>query len=142
MKERIIEFLKRENKTAIQFAAEIGVQPSSISHILSGRNNPSLDFVIKMLSKYPEISPEWVLFGRGEMYREHKIPTLFDNVEGTATITDDDKEIKPVEDKEAGLKKEEEKAVWHDKELQAGKKKARRIIIFLEDNTFEEYLPG
>lgn len=142
MKERIIEFLKRENKTAIQFAAEIGVQPSSISHILSGRNNPSLDFVIKMLSKYPEISPEWVLFGRGEMYREQKIPTLFDNVEGTVTITGDDKEIKPVEDKEAGLKDEEEKAVWHDKELQAGKKKARRIIIFLEDNTFEEYLPG
>lgn len=142
MKERIIEFLKRENKTAIQFAAEIGVQPSSISHILSGRNNPSLDFVIKMLSKYPEISPEWVLFGRGEMYREQKIPTLFDNVDGTVTITGDDKEIKPVEDKEAGLKDEEEKAVWHDKELQAGKKKARRIIIFLEDNTFEEYLPG
>ena len=52
MKERIIEFLKAENKSSAQFAEEIGVQPSGISHILSGRNKPSLDFVIKMLEKY------------------------------------------------------------------------------------------
>jgi len=49
MKERILEFLKNENKTSAQFAEEIGVQPSGISHIISGRNNPSLDFVIKIL---------------------------------------------------------------------------------------------
>ncbi|NLA48821.1 MAG: helix-turn-helix transcriptional regulator, partial [Bacteroidales bacterium] len=42
MKERILEFLKSENKTSAQFAEEIGVQPSGISHILSGRNKPSL----------------------------------------------------------------------------------------------------
>lgn len=52
MKERILEFLKTENKSSAKLAEEIGVQPSSISHILSGRNNPSLDFVLKMLEKY------------------------------------------------------------------------------------------
>ena len=53
MKERLLEFLKAENKSSAQLAEEIGVQPSGISHILSGRNNPSLDFVLKMLEKYP-----------------------------------------------------------------------------------------
>ena len=52
MKERILEFLRAENKSSAQFAEEIGVQASGISHILSGRNNPSLDFVMKMLEKY------------------------------------------------------------------------------------------
>ena len=53
MKDRIQAFLQSENKSYAQFAEEIGVQPSGISHILSGRNNPSLDFVIKMLHRYP-----------------------------------------------------------------------------------------
>ena len=65
MKERILEFLKAENKSSAQLADEIGVQPSGISHILSGRNNPSLDFVIKMLDKYRFLSTEWLLFGKG-----------------------------------------------------------------------------
>lgn len=78
MKERILAFLQSENKSAAQFAEEIGVQPSGISHILSGRNNPSLDFVMKMLHKYSSLSAEWLLFGRGAMYKYASQPTLFD----------------------------------------------------------------
>ena len=63
MKERLLEFLKNENKSSAQLADEIGVQASGISHILSGRNNPSLDFVLKMLEKYSFLSTEWLLFG-------------------------------------------------------------------------------
>ena len=81
MKERILEFLKRENKTSAQFAEEIRVQASGISHILSGRNKPSLDFVIKMLEKYTFLSTEWLMFGRGSMYKEPKMADLFSEVE-------------------------------------------------------------
>ena len=73
MKERILKFLQAENLSSSQFAELIGVQPSSISHIVSGRNNPSLDFILKMLAKYPEIEPDWLLFGSGEMYRSDKV---------------------------------------------------------------------
>jgi transcriptional regulator with XRE-family HTH domain len=79
MKDRILKFLQNENKSYAQFAEEIGVQPSGISHILSGRNNPSLDFILKMLSKYQGLSSEWLLFGRGSMYKTIIQPTLFDN---------------------------------------------------------------
>ena len=79
MKDRIGLFIKTENKTAVQFAKEIGVQPSAVSHILSGRNNPSLDFILRMLNRYDYLSTDWLLFGKGDMYKT-KInePTLFD----------------------------------------------------------------
>jgi transcriptional regulator with XRE-family HTH domain len=79
MKERIFEFLRAENKSSSQFAEEIGVQPSGVSHILSGRNNPSLDFVLKMLEKYRYLSTEWLLFGKGSMYKDDSgMKSLFD----------------------------------------------------------------
>ena len=65
---RINLILRAKNITARQFAEEIGIQPSGMSHILGGRNNPSLDFVAKVLRRYPEIDANWLLLGRGEMY--------------------------------------------------------------------------
>ena len=55
MIDRINLILKAKNLTSRQFAEEIGIQPSGMSHILSGRNRPSLDFVMKVVTRYPEI---------------------------------------------------------------------------------------
>ncbi len=67
------EFIKRLKKvidfygeTASSFAEKIDVQRSSISHILSGRNKPSLDFIMKVLSSFPEVELYWLLNGKGE----------------------------------------------------------------------------
>jgi len=60
--------LRAKNITARQFAEEIGIQPSGMSHILGGRNNPSLDFVNKVLRRYPEIDANWLIQGKGQMY--------------------------------------------------------------------------
>src|SRR5690606_12021523 len=67
------DFAKRLQKvidyyaeSASSFSDIIGVQRSSISHILSGRNKPSLDFVLKVLSAYPEVELYWLLNGKGE----------------------------------------------------------------------------
>ena len=65
---RINLILRAKNITARQFAEEIGIQPSGMSHILGGRNNPSLEFVTKVIRRYPEIDANWLLLGRGEMY--------------------------------------------------------------------------
>ena len=64
---RINLILQAKNITARQFAEEIGIQPSGMSHILGGRNNPSLDFVAKVLRRYPEIDANWLIMGRGQM---------------------------------------------------------------------------
>lgn len=74
MKDRIIRFLKSENLSAAQFADEIGVQRSGISHILSGRNNPSLDFIQRMLKRFPNLNPDWILLNKGSIYRsQHSV---------------------------------------------------------------------
>lgn len=68
-----IDFTKRLERilayyelSATAFANAIGVQPSSISHLLSGRNKPSLDFVLKVIRHYPEVNLYWLLNGKGD----------------------------------------------------------------------------
>ncbi|HUW91884.1 MAG TPA: helix-turn-helix transcriptional regulator [Bacteroidales bacterium] len=146
MKERILAFLQNENKSYAQFAEEIGVQPSGISHILSGRNNPSLDFIVKMLLKYPTLSAEWLLFGRGEMYKYMAQPSLFD----TEPQMEPDKTSLPVEvtDDQVNTSEPPEKAedALNIREtgvqnITHGGKKLFKVLFFYSDNTFSEYRP-
>jgi transcriptional regulator with XRE-family HTH domain len=67
MKDQLIKIMAYFNITATRFADEIGVQRSSISHILSGRNKPSYDFILKVIEKYPSLNPSWLLTGKGSM---------------------------------------------------------------------------
>ncbi len=72
MVDRIQLILKSKNLSSSQFADEIQVQRSSVSHILTGRNKPSLDFVSKILSSYPELNSDWLLFGKGQMIKKQE----------------------------------------------------------------------
>lgn len=69
MIKRIKSLISVKNLTASQFADLLGVQRSNISHILSGRNKPSLDFVLKIAEHFPIISMEWLINGNGEMFK-------------------------------------------------------------------------
>lgn len=69
MKDRIQNILVRENLNAKRFADIIGIQSSAMSHILSGRNNASLDVVQKIIRSFPRINPDWLIMGIGDMYR-------------------------------------------------------------------------
>ena len=62
MKERIAQIVQKEGMTAAQFADKIGISPSSLSHILSGRNNPSLEVVMKIHKACDYISLDWLLW--------------------------------------------------------------------------------
>ena len=59
-------------ETSSSFAEKIGVQRSSISHILSGRNKPSLDFILKVLSSFPDVELYWLINGKGTFPAENK----------------------------------------------------------------------
>ncbi|HLO92179.1 MAG TPA: helix-turn-helix transcriptional regulator [Lentimicrobium sp.] len=67
MNSRISLVLKAKNISPAQLADELGVQRSGISHILNARNKPSLDFIQKLLKRYPDISMSWLMFGDGPM---------------------------------------------------------------------------
>lgn len=69
MKERILCIMREKSLSASSLAEIIGVQASGISHILSGRNNPSFDFITRVLTNFPDINPDWFILGKGDMYR-------------------------------------------------------------------------
>ncbi len=66
MLERIKEIIVNSGLTNGEFSDKIGIQKSSLSHVLSGRNKPSLDFVLKILDCFPEVNSDWLLFGKGD----------------------------------------------------------------------------
>lgn len=65
---RIKKWLDLNNQKASELANNIGVNRATISHILSGRNKPSIDFLEKLLNVYPEINANWLITGTGSIY--------------------------------------------------------------------------
>lgn len=74
LKERISKIIAYSEFSLSEFADEIEVQRSSISHITSGRNKPSLDFLMKIKNRFPELEWEWLIEGKGEMLKTADIP--------------------------------------------------------------------
>lgn len=69
MNTRLEQFLSAENISQAQFADSIGVARASISHIIAGRNKPGFDFMERTLKRYPALNIDWLITGRGKMYR-------------------------------------------------------------------------
>jgi transcriptional regulator with XRE-family HTH domain len=165
MNSRILLILKTKDISASKFADEIGVQRSSISHILSGRNNPSLDFIQKTLSRFPDISPDWILTGKGSMYLE---PDLFNSIEehkevlkpktkeifnserdniiknGTKLESDNNELVKPQKPKQSKTSEkiaDSDEKILKSQEIKLVNKKIERIIIFYSDKSCIEYIP-
>nr|WP_317132215.1 helix-turn-helix transcriptional regulator [Flagellimonas hymeniacidonis] len=119
MIERIQTIINHYSLTVSSFADKIGVQRSSVSHILNGRNRPSLDFVMKVVHSYPEVNLYWLLNGKGSFPHLEQTP----NPPSLG--------IPPIPEKEhMELRKMESD----------GKKvEASRIVIFYTDGTFETF---
>lgn len=82
MEERFLRFLESEQLTSSKFADVIGVQRSSVSHVLAGRNKPSFDFLQKTLKAFPMLNASWLILGDGVMYHDKPVAasgTLFDH---------------------------------------------------------------
>jgi len=69
MNNRLQQFLAAENITQAQFADSINVARASVSHILAGRNKPGFDFINNMVQRYPTLNVDWLITGRGKMYK-------------------------------------------------------------------------
>lgn len=70
MLERINKIIEEKQMSTTQFADYINIQRPTMSHIISGRNNPSLDIVMKILTAFPDIDSDWLMFGDGKMYKD------------------------------------------------------------------------
>lgn len=111
------------------FADEIGVQRSSMSHLLNGRNKPSLDFVMKLVDTYPEVDLYWLLKGEGSFPKEAN-----QAVEAPASIIDEKLE----EDTAESLS--ESYTVKHPTSPKPSKE-PHKIVVFYPNGTFEAFHP-
>jgi len=138
MKERLTELMQAYGLTAGRFAEAMGIQASSVSHLLSGRNNPNFDFLVKLFERYPDISPDWFLRGEGAMFRSSGNPSprptdrSVDLFSGAVPKTVLDQ---PVNDHPAVSKETVPSLVIP---TSAGKK-ITRIIAFFSDGTFSSF---
>ena len=111
---RLKKVMSYYNETAASFSEKIGVQRSSISHILSGRNKPSLEFVMKILSSYDDVDLYWLLNGKG----------VFPNTE-TKTVTP-----KNIEQTQNAVKTTSKTETDNNID---------RIVIFYNDGSFKNF---
>ncbi len=76
MNTRLQQFLSAENITQAQLADTLNVARAGISHILAGRNKPGYDFIAALMRHYPNLNMEWLMLGKGKMYKNDN--SLFD----------------------------------------------------------------
>lgn len=72
MREKLLELMKNERLKSSQLAEMLEVNPAGISHLLAGRNKPGFDLLQKILRRFPQISPDWLMLDEGPMYREQQ----------------------------------------------------------------------
>lgn len=147
-KDRIEKIIEKEGLNATQFASEIGIKSPTLSHILNGRNNPSLDVLKRILDRYREISSDWLILGVGPMVRGIKQPqalTLFDNDEASISRSAISSE-KTVQNSgvENDVKQKKTDANLIDAQnsvvtSHTSTKVVKKIIVYYDDNTFQEF---
>lgn len=101
------------NLSASAFADRIGVQRSSISHLLTGRNKPSLEFVMRVVKTFPEVNLYWLLNGKGSFPQK----------------ADQKKALPPTRENEKALPPESGQTI-------------EKIVVFYKDGTFKTYMPN
>jgi transcriptional regulator with XRE-family HTH domain len=140
-----MKVITSEGVTPSLLADELGIQRSGISHILSGRNNPSFDFLQKILTRFPKLSAEWLILGQGAMYKTAGtvVPDIFAQ-KAVAGQTYHSPTIPAMPEKipsgEADKKKSPEPypEKTHSTTIE---KTIEKIITFYTDKTFTVYMP-
>ncbi len=167
MKDRITQFLNKEGISPAEFAEKIGVQRSSVSHVLNGRNYPSASFIQKMLGSYRTLNPRWLLLGEGTISDtkspQVKEPALFQfpdenealktseeirTIPGAAkkTIIEPsdllNKEYPTADNKTQPAEVNSAQTVSELIDSSLFNKEVERIVLFYKDKTFAAYTPS
>ena len=161
---RVQKIINYSELSSSEFADEIGVQRSNISHVLSGRNKPSLDFLMKIKDRFPEIQWEWLIEGKGAMiFSENEAASTPSSYLLEESKINDEKPIItglfsiPSQEIEENTKQEEEKSEISEpiqyniventpeiSETETPTEKGnsiKKIVFFYENGKFEVFEP-
>jgi transcriptional regulator with XRE-family HTH domain len=137
---RFQTLLQELKLTAAEFAGRIGVQRSSMSHVMSGRNKPSIDFLEKILRSFPEVNADWLITGNGHWkidraeLNDTRVPatTKGDNIPQSGKLSEGNDAL--ADDVPGNLEFKDEPARLHERPV-------RQIIIVYDDDTFSLLVP-
>lgn len=169
MKDRLLQLLDLEQITPSKFADIIGVQRSSVSHVISGRNKPSYDFLHKTLKAFPGLNATWLMLGEGTMYEqmgrkvsvnlfdppeplsEEQIPDQIPEVgperteiSASAAASEDEEEEKIASEPPVNIENEEHR-LQSSEQLNEKTETGRKIIqvmVIYDDDTFRTFAPA
>ena len=139
IKDRLAHNLRAKNLTASQFAELMEIQPSNVSHLLNGRNKPSLDFLIKLKEVFPEYSFDWIILGKKPITINEPNPVVSDEqqmkieaVDDKRVMEFDDIDDKFVEPDEFETNKTVDNQLFIEKD-----KNVEKVLLVYSDKTFE-----
>ena len=153
MREKLQLLMNAENLTGSKLAEYLGIQPSSISHILGGRNKPSLDFVQKILQRYPRINPDWLLLDSDEMYRADSSPASSVATSAELQFSESPSMAESATQAEPSAAENHGSPADHTTQAPSNvvdtiaplvaphSRGVKRIIVMFDDHTFESYEP-
>lgn len=129
IKDRLAHILRAKNLTASQFAEMMEIQPSNVSHLLNGRNNPSLDFLIKLKEIFPEYSFDWIILGKKPITINDPSPVEHVEEENIVKFEDLDQNIN------------ENTVINNNITVNQPNVGVKKMIVVYDDNTFEVITP-
>ncbi len=153
--EKIREFIIYKDLQPSKLADELGISRPMMSHVLSGRNKPNIEIVMKILSKYPDLNPEWLNGNAPNMFREgasqesylqenrqenkYITPTIQPNsTQNLFNNQNNQQEIE--EEKTEKIRFQENNEVQQKKSKKSEGKTIEKIIVFYTDKSFDTYL--
>ncbi|MBR5735827.1 MAG: helix-turn-helix transcriptional regulator [Bacteroidales bacterium] len=149
MEQRLQLFLQMEQLSQSQFADKMGIQRSGVTHLLSGRNKPSYEFIAKMLQAFPSLNAEWLILGKGKPYKDSSAAAF------EAPVTDPEPPVQEADlftemsqpevlvttetiDFGNNIQSSDNKRGQQDIKLPGQPKAIKSILILYEDGTYEK----
>ena len=140
IKDRLAHIIRAKNLTATQFAEMMQIQPSNVSHLLSGRNKPSLDFLIKLKDVFPEYSFDWIILGKKPITLSERPQSVKEEVQNsnqfpmveTSSNLGDIFSVTEKSDQDTINNTITETKIEQSKQV-------KQIVYIYDDNTFEIY---
>lgn len=151
-RDRIKLIIETEGVTQVAFAETTGINTSTLNHVLTGRNNPSVDVISKILAAYPQYESDWLLHGSGPMWTEAysdqqvkstSIPLFSDSDEdGSGSTPSPVAAPVPNSGVRRGKVEERTREATQTTTERNSSKRVQKVIIYYDDNTFETLYPS
>ena len=163
MNQRLQQFLNAENLSQSQFADEINVARASVSHILANRNKPGFDFIESMAKAFPALNLEWLITGKGRMYKsqegmqpvypakmqdqmvDNQGDSLFDIPVETPLSTQLNERQPQTDLMDRAVQKDQvidSNTLDKVSQIVVNKKEITKIVVYYNDSTYQEFVPS